>query len=128
MMTKGSYQELVAQFYQQNKPFQDGGHVRVQVIDAKDGGKQCQLCGNKHLKYLCKIHNEKGEEWLIGRECHTALDELQEQDFKIAMNERITCSKCGKEQRRGELPKEAYSEHLCRACWSQVKLGIPIVF
>lgn len=118
-MTKESYQELVARFYQQNKPFIGVGNIQLEVIWAKDGGRKCQLCGNKHLKYLCKIHNEKGEEWLIGRECHTALDNLQDQDFKVAMNERITCSKCGKEQRRGELPKGAYLEHLCRECWLQ---------
>lgn len=111
-MTKEHYQGLVDSFYQQNKPF----HL-IEVIDAKDGGKQCQLCGNRHLKHLCRIGNGYGKERVIGRDCHTSLENLQEQEFIAAMNRIITCSRCGQEQRRGELPKDASSAGLCKKCW-----------
>jgi len=113
MATKNpEYQKRVVAFHEK------AGHVRLmEVINASENGHLCQLCGNRHLTYLCRIRNEKGEEWLIGRDCHTVLDNLQAERWKIAMNEIVTCSQCGKSQRRGELPIGAYIKKLCRDCW-----------
>lgn len=117
-MTKGHYQNLVDEFYQKHKPLR-----LIETIAAENGTHQCQLCGNRHLKYLCRVRNEQGEEWLIGRNCHTSIENLREQEFMIAMNEIITCQ-CGQEQRRGDLPRAASSAGLCKKCWlEQVRKG-----
>ena len=121
-MTKEHYQGLVNEFYQRNKYLK-----LIDVVAVANGRRECQLCGNKLLKRLCHIRNEeRGEEWFIGWECYLAVEGLQEQEFKVAMNEIVKCSQCDKEQRRGELPREAYAASLCKKCWLE-KNNIPVL-
>jgi hypothetical protein len=112
-MTNEEFKKKVKEFYQRNKYF----HL-IDVVAASPEHHECQVCGNRHLKKLCLIRNEeRGEEWFVGWDCHSALDELQEREQKKLFKEMVKCSECGREQVRGELPREAYAAKLCNACW-----------
>ena len=121
-MTNEEFKKKVKEFYKKNKYFR-----LIDVVAANPEHHQCQVCGNRHLKKLCKIRNEeRGEEWFVGWECHSALDELQEKEQEKMSNEIVKCSECGKEQRRGELPRAAYAAGLCKQCWME-KNNIPVL-
>lgn len=114
-MPKKNYETIVSDFYDKHKPFK----TPYRSIDAKEGGHTCQICGNRRLRYLCIVSNQKDEEWEIGRDCHTHLEELIWKDWKIAMDEIVTCVFCGDKVRRGDLPQSAYAKRLCRRCWQE---------
>jgi hypothetical protein len=119
-MTNEEFQKKVNDFYQRNKPLE-----LIDVVAAVNGRHECGVCGNRALKRLCHIRNEeRDEEWFIGWNCYEAVENLQEQEQKKAFNVMVKCSQCGKEQRRGELPREAYAADLCKKCWME-KNNIP---
>lgn len=121
-MTNEKFKKLVKEFYQRNKYLQ-----LIDVVAATNGRRECQLCGNKILKRLCHIRNEeRGEEWFIGWNCYEAVEGLQEREQKRAFNKLVKCLQCGKEQRRGELPRGAYAASLCKKCWIE-KNNIPVL-
>jgi hypothetical protein len=122
-MTNEEFNKLVKEFYQRNKFF----HL-IDVIAATPEHHECQVCSNRHLKRLCQIRNEeRNEEWYVGWECHSALDELQQKEQKNEFAKIVKCSQCGKENRRGELVREAYAAKLCNECWRK-KNNIPNPF
>jgi len=123
MMTNSDFEKLVKEFYEKSKYF----HL-MDTIAATPENHQCQVCGNRHLKKLCLIRNsERSEEWYVGWECYTALEELQEREQKLEFAKIVKCSECGKENRRGELNREAYAARLCNDCWRK-KNNIPNPF
>ena len=120
-MTNDEFKKLVKDFYHRNKTF----HL-LDVVAATPEHHQCQVCGNTHLKKLCLIRNEeRGQEWYVGWDCHTALEDLHKKEQKKMFNVMVQCSKCGKEQRRGELTRAAYIAGLCNHCW-MAENNIPI--
>lgn len=40
----------------------------------------CEVCGNRHLRYLCECLDKVGKTWLIGSNCHTHLEERYEEE------------------------------------------------
>lgn len=98
--------------------YKQSGSVKLEdVVAVGEDNRRCQLCGNRHLKKLCHIRNGDGKDWFIGWDCYTALEELQSREMKRHFNEMIKCSKCGNEQRRGELTRGAEVAGLCKKCW-----------
>lgn len=79
MKSKERYQQLLEAAYY-FAPF----HL-IEVIDMKHANLPqippvCMVCGNKRLRYLCHCTGKNGTIWYIGRDCHTKLEERQEQE------------------------------------------------
>ena len=122
-MTNEEFKKKVKEFYEKNKYF----HL-IDVVTTNPEHHECQVCGNRHLKKLCQIRNEeRGEEWYVGWDCHSALEELHEKEQKKEFTKVVKCSECGKENIRGELTREAYTAGLCNGCY-QRKNHIPSPF
>ena len=42
--------------------------------------RECMVCGNKRLRYLCHCTGTDSTIWYIGRNCHTRLEEHYEEE------------------------------------------------
>lgn len=57
----------------------------INIIDINDPPHpsilfQCQVCGNKSLRFLRQVTDKMGTTWLIGSECWLELDNRQFRD------------------------------------------------
>lgn len=79
MKTKEKYQACLDRAYQ-FAPFRVREIIDLKHFQDLDTPHRCQVCANRHLRYLCKCADRYSNTWYIGRNCHTKLEERYEEE------------------------------------------------
>ena len=82
MTTREKYQAYLDKAYP-SAPFRVVIVHDLDHVDPTFWPKFCEVCGNRRLRYLCACTDKDGKVWLIGRDCHTKLEERYEADEEL---------------------------------------------